>query len=305
MKTLRTPDDRFVDLPDFAFAPHYAEISDLDGGTLRVHYLDEGPAGAAPILLMHGEPSWSFLYRKMIPLLVAAGHRVVAPDLVGFGRSDKPTQTTDYSYQRHVDWMSELIFDRLDLTDATFFGQDWGGLVGLRLVAAQPTRFARVVIANTGLPDGTGRPSDVFMAWQKFSQESPVFPIGNIVKGGCATELAPEVVAAYNAPFPDDSFKAGARIFPSFVPTSKDDPSVPANKAAWNVLSTYEKPFLCAFSDKDMVTKGGFKPFLERIPGANGQQHVTIEGGGHFLQEDRGPELANVIIDFIDANPTK
>lgn len=305
MKTLRTPDERFEGLPGFDFAPQYAEIADGDGGTLRVHYLDEGPADAAPVLLMHGEPSWCYLYRHMIPLLVAAGHRVVAPDLVGFGRSDKPTEMTDYSYQRHVDWMSELLFDQLDLRHATFFGQDWGGLVGLRLVAAQPDRFDRVVVGNTGLPDGTGKPSDAFMAWQKFSQESPVFPIGNIVKGGSATDMAPEVVAAYDAPFPDDTYKAGARIFPSFVPTSADDPSVPANAAAWDVLRAYEKPFLCAFSDKDAVTKGGFKPFLERVPGTKGQPHTTIEGGGHFLQEDRGPELAQVIIDFIASTPAQ
>jgi haloalkane dehalogenase len=303
VKTLRTPDERFNNLPDFNFAPHYVEISDGEGGTLRVHYLDEGPAGADPILLMHGEPSWCFLYRTMIPMLVNAGHRVLAPDLVGFGKSDKPTERTDYSYQRHVDWMSELIFEKLDLNNATFFGQDWGGLVGLRLVAAQPQRFARVVVGNTGLPDGSGKPSDAFMAWQKFSQESPHFPIGNIVNGGCATGLSAETIAAYDAPFPDDSYKAGARIFPTFVPTSKDDVSIPANLAAWDVLRAYEKPFLCAFSDLDRVTKGGFKPFLERIPGANGQPHVTIEGGGHFLQEDRGPELAKVINEFIAKNP--
>lgn len=305
MKTLRTPDDRFIGLPDYPYLPHYADIAVGSGGegTLRVHYIDEGPRDANPVLLMHGEPSWCFLYRKMIPILVAAGHRVIAPDLVGFGRSDKPTEQSDYTYQRHVDWMSELIFDKLKLSDITFFGQDWGGLIGLRLVAAQPDCYARVVISNTGLPDGSGKPSDAFMAWQKFSQESPNFPIGVIVNGGSATELSPAVVAAYDAPFPDDTFKAGARIFPSLVPTSKDDVSVPANVAAWDVLRAFRKPFLCAFSDLDAVTKGGAKPFLERIPGAVGQPHRTIEGGGHFLQEDRGPELANVINEFIAANP--
>lgn len=301
MKTLRTPDDRFVNLPDFPFAPHYADIADGDGGTLRVHYLDEGPGDAAPVLLMHGEPSWCFLYRHMIPALVAAGHRVIAPDLVGFGRSDKPAAKSDYSYQRHVEWMAELLFDQLDLRDITFFGQDWGGLVGLRLVAAQPDRYARVVVGNTGLPDGSGRASDAFMAWQKFSQESPVFPIGTIVNGGSATDLSPEVIAAYDAPFPDETYKEGARIFPSFVPTSPDDPSVPANLAAWDVLRTFDKPFLCAFSDKDPVTKGGEKTFKERVPGAQGQPHTTVVGGGHFLQEDCGPELAGIINDFIAA----
>jgi haloalkane dehalogenase len=299
MKTLRTPDDRFADLPGFDFEPHYTEIDDLEGGTLRVHYLDEGPRDAPPVLLMHGEPSWSYLYRHMIPVLVAAGNRVVAPDLVGFGRSDKPTEPGDYTYARHVAWMRDLLFDQLDLRDITFFGQDWGGLVGLRLVASEPERYARVVIGNTGLPTGHGPASDAFMAWQKFSKESPTFPIGNIINGGCAGDLPPEVIAAYDAPFPDDTYKAGARIFPSLVPTSPDDPASADNVAAWKVLSAFDKPFLLCFSDQDPVTKGGDAPFLAKVPGAQGQPHTTIEGGGHFLQEDRGPELARVIVGFI------
>ncbi len=301
MHTLRTPDERFADLPDFPFEPHYADIDDGDGGTLRVHYLDEGAADAAPVLLLHGEPSWSYLYRHMIPPLVAAGHRVIVPDQVGFGRSDKPTEPTDYSYARHVAWMSSLIFDVLDLRDCTFFGQDWGGLIGLRLVAAQPDRFARVAVGNTGLPDGSGTPSEAFMQWQQFSQTTPVFPVGDIINGATTTDLAPEIIAAYDAPFPDDSYKAGARIWPSYVPTSTDDPEAPANRAAWDVLRTFEKPFLCCFSDQDPVTKGGDAAFLARVPGTAGQAHTTIEGGGHFLQEDRGPELAQVLIDFIGA----
>ena len=304
MLVLRTPDERFADLPDFPFEPHYVDIAavpgDTSAGTLRVHYLDEGPRDAAPVLLMHGEPSWCFLYRHMIPALVAAGHRVIAPDLVGFGRSDKPSEMTDYSYARHVAWMSELVFDHLDLQHATFFGQDWGGLVGLRLVAAAPERFDRVVIGNTGLPTGDGTPSEAFMNWQKFSQESPVFPIGMIVNGGSATDLAPEVIAAYDAPFPDDTYKAGARIFPSFVPTTTADPERDANLAAWAVLDTFDKPFLCAFSDSDPVTKGGERAFIGRVPGTAGQPHTTVVGGGHFLQEDKGPELASIIIEFID-----
>ncbi len=299
MQTVRTPDDRFADLPDYPFDPHYAEIDDGEGGTLRVHYVDEGPADAAPVLLMHGEPSWSFLYRHMIPPLVDAGHRVVAPDLVGFGRSDKPTEKDDYTYARHVEWMRQLVFDRLDLHDITFFGQDWGGLVGLRLVAADPDRYARVCIGNTGLPTGHGKPSDAFLSWQRFSQEADEFPIGLIVNGACTTDLAPEVVDAYQAPFPDDTYLAGARIFPSLVPTSTDDPASDDNLAAWKVLETFERPFLVAFSDQDPVTKGGDAPFLAKVPGAQGQPHTTIEGGGHFLQEDRGPELAKVLNDFI------
>ena len=300
MQTVRTPDDRFVDLPDFPFAPHYVEIDDGEGGRLRVHHLDEGPADAAPVLLMHGEPSWSFLYRHVIPTLVAAGHRVVAPDLVGFGRSDKPTAQSDYTYARHVDWMRQALFDQLDLRDITFFGQDWGGLVGLRLVAAEPDRFARVAIGNTGLPTGHGPASEAFLAWQKFSQEAEHFPVGGIINGGCTTDLAPEVIAAYDAPFPDDGYKAGARIFPTLVPSSADDPATPDQEAAWKVLERFEKPFLLCFSDADPITKGGDAPFLAKVPGTKGQPHTTIEGGGHFLQEDRGPELAKVLAEFIE-----
>jgi haloalkane dehalogenase len=295
MNALRTPDDRFDGLPDFPFEPHYTELAD----GLRVHHVDEGPRDAAPVLLMHGEPSWSFLYRTMIPVLTAAGHRCVAPDLVGFGRSDKPAAQSDYTYQRHVDWMQELLFGHLDLRDITFFGQDWGGLVGLRLVAAEPDRFARVVVGNTGLPTGDRPPNAAFLAWQKFSQESPKFDIGRIIAGGCASPLSDEVVAAYDAPFPDDSYKAGARIFPSLVPTSVDDPAHVANTKAWEVLRAFDKPFLCAFSDRDPVTGGGERQFIGHVAGTAGQPHTTIEGGGHFLQEDKGPELARVIVDFI------
>jgi len=301
MQTVRTPDDRFTGLPGYDFEPHYTTIDDGEGGELRVHHLDEGPADAAPVLLLHGEPSWSFLYRHMVPVLVDAGHRVIAPDLVGFGRSDKPTEQSDYTYARHVEWMRQLLFDRLDLRGITFFGQDWGGLVGLRLVAAEPERYARVVVGNTGLPTGEGRLSEAFLAWQQFAQESPSFPIGQIINGGCTTDLAPEVIAAYDAPFPDDTYTAGARIFPTLVPTRPDDPAHDDNVAAWEVLSRFDKPFLCAFSDSDPITKGGERIFLEKVPGTKGQPHTTIEGGGHFLQEDRGPELAKVLVDFIAA----
>jgi len=299
MEALRTPEERFADLPDYPFEPNYAEVRDGEGGILRVHYLDEGPADEAPVLLVHGEPSWSYLYRHMVPILVDAGHRVVVPDLVGFGRSDKPTRQTDYSYARHVAWLSELVFDHLDLRDATFFGQDWGGLLGLRLVAAEPDRFTRVVIGNSGLPTGHGPASEAFLRWQRFSQTTPVFPVGDLVGRACTTELSAAVVAAYDAPFPDDTFKAGARIFPSFVPTNPDDPETAPNQAAWRVLEAFQKPFLCAFSDSDPVTAGGDAPFLAKVPGARGRQHPTIVGAGHFLQEDAGPELAAVIRDFI------
>ena len=301
MEVLRTPDERFEGLDGYPFAPHYAEVADGDGGTLRVHYLDEGPADAAPVLLLHGEPSWSYLYRHMIPPLVAAGHRVIVRDLVGFGRSDKPTEQGDYTYARHVEWMRELLFDHLDLRDITFFAQDWGGLVGLRVLALDPDRYARVAIGNTGLPTGHGPASDAFMAWQKFSQETPVFDIGFLINAATTTDLSPEVIAGYDAPFPDDTYKAGARIFPTLVPTSPDDPASADNLAAWEVLEQFEKPFLLCFSDSDPVTKGGDAPFLAKVPGTQGQSHVTIEGGGHFFQEDRGPELAKLLNDFIGA----
>lgn len=303
MKALRTPDERFFKLESFPFTPHHVEIDDGEGGTLWVHHLDEGPDDGPVVLLMHGEPSWSYLYRHVIPTLLKAGCRVIAPDLVGFGRSDKPSEASDHSYARHVRWMRQALFDRLDLRDITFFGQDWGGLVGLRLVAAEPDRFARVVIGNTGLPTGHSPPSEAFLAWQKFSQETEDFPVGAIINGGCAAGLTPEEIAAYDAPFPDDSYKAGPRIMPALVPTSPDDPASADNEAAWAVLETFEKPFLLAFSDQDPITGGGEAPFRAKVPGAQGQAHVTIEGGGHFLQEDRGPELAQVIVDFMAANP--
>lgn len=305
MDILRTPDERFAALPDFPFTPYYVEVAsgDDDGTTLRVHYLDEGPADGEVVLLMHGEPSWSFLYRKMIPVLVAAGFRVVAPDLVGFGRSDKPAAQSDYTYARHVEWMRETLFDHLDLQDVTYFGQDWGALVGLRLVGEHPERFARVVIANGGLPTGDQRLSDAFLAWQNYAQTSPRFHIGGIVKGGCATPLADDVIAAYDAPFPDDSYTAGARIFPTLVPTRPDDPASDANRAAWETLAKFERPFLTAFSDSDAITKGGDAIFLRMVPGTAGQPHTTIEGASHFLQEDAGPALAQVIADFVAATP--
>jgi haloalkane dehalogenase len=299
MKILRTPDDQFTALPDFPFEPHYVEVDDGDGGSMRVHYLDEGPSDGEVVLLMHGEPSWSFLYRTMIPVLVDAGLRCVAPDLVGFGRSDKPTEQDDYTYARHVDWMRQALFDQIGLGDVTLVGQDWGGLIGLRLVGEHPDRFRRVVAANTGLPSGDHPMSDAFMAWQKYSQETPEFHVGGIVKGGCRTDLAPEVVAAYDVPFPDDTFKAGARRFPLLVPTSPTDPAAGANRAAWESLARFDKPFLTAFSDGDPVTKGGERVFQATVPGAAGQSHTTIEGGGHFLQEDKGPELAGVVADFV------
>lgn len=301
MDVVRTPEERFTHLPGYPYTPQYVDIDDGEGGRLRVAYVDEGPRDASPVLLLHGEPTWGYLYRHMIPPLVAAGHRVVVPDLVGFGRSDKPMAMSDYTYARHVGWMREVIIDCLQLQHITLFGQDWGGLVGLRVLATEPDRFARVVLGNTGLPTGHGQASEAFLAWQHFSQTTTNFPIGAIVNGGCLTTLPPEVIAAYDAPFPDDSFTAGARIFPSLVPTRPDDPASADNEAAWKVLERFDRPFLLAYSDGDPVTKGGDAPFRAKVPGAQGQPHTVIEGGGHFLQEDRGPELARVIIEFMAA----
>lgn len=298
MKILRTQDERFENLPGYSFLSHYLEIPDGEGGQLRIHYIDEGPYDAEVVLLMHGEPSWAYLYRKMIPIIVKAGHRAIAPDLVGFGRSDKPADRNDYTYRRHVDWMTSWM-GQLNLKKITFFGQDWGGLIGLRLLTANPDLFDRAVVANTGLPTGDDPISDAFIQWQTFSKESPQFVIGDIIKGACRTPLSDDIVAAYNAPFPDESYKEGARIFPSLVPTSPDDPASQANREAWKVLSTFKKPFLTAFSDGDPVTRGGERIFQERVPGAKGQPHTTIKGAGHFLQEDKGEELASVIVDFI------
>ena len=294
METLRTPDDRFTDLPGFPWQPTYVETSD----GLRVAVLDEGPRDAPVVLLLHGEPTWSYLYRKMVPVLLEAGFRCVAPDLVGFGRSDKPAQMEDYTYARHVEWMRSALFDGLDLTGITLVCQDWGGLVGLRLVAEHPDRFDRVCAANTGLPDGTRRLPDAWWAFHDFVQKTPDLPIGFLVTSGCADGLAPEIAAAYEAPFPDATYKAGARAFPGLIPQTLDDPATPDNQKAWEVLSRWDKPFLCAFSDKDPITGGGERMLIGKIPGAAGQPHTTIEGGGHFLQEDRGEELARVVADW-------
>ena len=235
----------------------------------------------------------------MIHVLTGAGLQVVAPDLVGFGRSDKPAERGDYSFARHVEWMRELLFDRLDLRGVTLVGQDWGGLIGLRLVGEHPERFARVVAANTFLPTGDTDPGEAFFAWQRFSQEVEVFPTGGIVRGGCAKPLAPGVEAAYDAPFPDESYKAGARQFPMLVPSRPDDPAHDANVAAWVGLAGFDRPFLCAFSDGDPITRGADRNLKERVAGAEGQPHTVLGGGGHFLQEDCGEELARVVASFV------
>ncbi len=293
MDVLRTPDERFDNLPGYSFEPHYV---DVDG--LRMHYVDEGPRDAAPVLLLHGEPSWSYLYRKMIPVIVEAGNRAIAPDLIGFGRSDKLANREDYSYQAYVDWTASFV-EQLDLREITLVAQDWGGLIGLRIATEHSDRFARIVAANTMLPTGDQPPGEAFLRWQKFSQTAPEFDVGRILQGATVTTLPDDVVAAYDAPFPDDTYKAAARQFPVLVPTSPDDPAAAANRRAWEVLEQWEKPFLTAFSDSDPIMRGGDRIFQSRVPGTKGQPHTTITGAGHFLQEDKGEELARVVADFI------
>lgn len=301
MELLRTPEERFADLPDFPFTPRYLHVVDPDSGerSIRVHYLDEGPTDGPLVLLMHGEPSWCFLYRKMIPTLVASGFRCIAPDLVGFGRSDKPVLRSDHIYARHVEWMRDALLEQLQLNNINFFGQDWGGLIGLRVVAENVDRFSRIIVANTGLNTGDREPTDSFLKWREFSQSIPEFPVGAIINGATTTDLSPEVIAGYDAPFPDESYKEAARILPTLVPAYPDDPAAQANRDAWVVLETFGRPTLTAFSDRDPVTAGGERAFQFKIPGAFGQPHVTIEGAGHFLQEDQGPQLASIIASFI------
>lgn len=296
-RVFRTPEERFRNLPDFPYEPHYREV-----GGLRIAHLDEGPRTAAPVLLLHGEPTWSFLYRHMIPGLVAAGHRVIVPDLVGCGRSDKPARQSDYSYARHVAWMGSWLRE-VDLHGITLFCQDWGSLIGLRLAAGDPERFSRIVLANGGLPTGEGRVPGAFRAWRAFARWSPWFPIGRIVASGCVRQLAPTERAAYDAPFPRRAHTAAVRSFPGFVPISPRDPECAANRAAWRVLEHWHKPFLTLFGSRDPITRGLDRHFQQRVPGAAGQPHEVLRRCGHFIQEDAGPELARRIDAFIRATP--
>ncbi|WP_421843518.1 haloalkane dehalogenase [Mycobacterium sp.] len=299
MQTLRTPADRFDDLPDFPYGPRYCDLPDTEGGVLRVAWVQDGPDSADPVLMLHGEPSWSYLYRKMIPPLVAAGHRVICPDLVGFGRSDKPTRCEDHSYARHVEWMRTLAFDVLDLRNVTLVGQDWGGLIGLRLAAEHPDRFARLVVANTGLPDGDQPMAEVWWQFREAMQTAPTLNIGWFVQSGCRQKMSDAVRAGYDAPFPGDEYCAGPRAMPGLVPISPDDPAAAANKAAWANLSASPTPMLVAFSDKDPITGPMGEIFKRGMRGAQGIDHPLVRGAGHFLQEDAGEELAGHIVEFL------
>ncbi|PHR94271.1 MAG: haloalkane dehalogenase [Robiginitomaculum sp.] len=295
---LRTPDDRFAGLRDYDFDPHYVTVEDEKLGALRLHYVDEGPKDGRLIIMMHGEPSWSYLYRHMIKAVAAAGFRVLAPDLIGFGRSDKPADIGDYSYSGHVSWMLQWL-RAMELKDAVLFCQDWGGLIGLRLVAAEPDMFAGVIAANTFLPTGEGQMPESFKKWKEFSQTVPEFPVGNILKGAVVKPLSDDSVAAYNAPYPDESYKAGARIFPALVPVSEDMDGAQDNREAWKILGAFEKPFLTCFSDQDPITNGLDKIFQKNVPGCAGQPHQILEGGGHFLQEDLSAELSDILVAFM------
>ena len=306
VEILRTPDARFEALPGFPFAPRYAEVPGPQGARLRMHFVDEGPREAPVVLLLHGEPTWSFLYRRMIPVLAAAGLRAVAPDLVGFGRSDKLADRTAYSQAGHVAWLLALL-RALDLRDVCLVCQDWGGPIGLAALAAEPARFTRVVAANTILPTLDPEQtrgvlewrSDALLAWIVGSQRMPRFEAGAIVAGVCRRPVAPEVVAGYDAPFPDERFAAAARHFPVLIPITPDDPGAEMNRATWRALERFERPFLTAFSDGDPATRGWETIFQCRIPGARGQPHATIANAGHFLQEDAGPELAQLVARFV------
>ncbi|MGA9745975.1 MAG: haloalkane dehalogenase, partial [Nocardioides sp.] len=300
MDVIRTPDDRFSVLPGFDHEPRYVEVPDDDGGTVRMAYVDAGPADGPVALLLHGEPSWSFLYRDVISVLTEAGVRSVAPDLIGFGRSDKPVEQSDHSFARHVAWVSALVA-ALDLQEITLVGQDWGGLIGLRLVAEEPDRFARVVAANTGLPTGDHPMPDVWWAFRNAVQSAEHLDVARLVQAGCRTALSPAVLAAYDAPFAGEAAMAGPRVMPTLVPTSPDDPATAANRRAWDALTRWDKPFLCAFSDGDPIT-GGMAHILRRaVPGAHGREHPVVTGAGHFLQEDAGRRLGEIVADFVDA----
>jgi haloalkane dehalogenase len=331
MEFVRTPEARFTNLLDYPFAPNYVDVDDGQGGTLRMHYVDEGEGEI--ILCLHGQPSWSYLYRKMIPLLVAAGYRAIAPDLIGFGKSDKPTVRADYTYASHVHWLKGFI-ESLDISNATLIGQDWGSLIGLRLVAENADRFARLVLANGGLPDAKGVPDELapqlnllladtpalpieemfaklsgpmedrpqFMYWVKHCDAHPDFHPADVMKASLK-HCGEEEYRAWAAPFPAQEYMQGARQFPSLVPINPDNPAIGANRAAWVFYEQFEKPFLTAFGDADPVTKGAEQRFIETVPGAQGQKHTILEGGGHFLQDDVGASLAAVVIEFMQDNP--
>ncbi len=299
MDILRTPDSRFTNLAGYSFEPRYLDVTASDTPALRMHYVDEGPQDGPPVVLLHGEPTWSYLYRNMIPPLAAAGRRVLAPDLIGFGRSDKPAELDDYTYLRHVEWVMSWL-EQLDLRDVTLFVQDCGSLIGLRIAGENGDRIGRVVVANGFLPTAQQPTPLAFHLWRAFAKHTPVLPAGRLVAFATVNKVPAEVRAGYDAPFPAKKYQAGARAFPQLVPTSPDDPAIPANRAAWDALGRWEKPFLAVFGANDPILGKADKPLIEQVPGAKGQPHDRIRGG-HFIQEDCGPELARRILSWEQA----
>lgn len=298
MEIVRTPEERFEGLSGYPFKPNYLDVEE----GVRMHYLDEGNPNDPIVLLLHGEPSWSYLYRKMIPILTSNGFRAIAPDLIGFGKSDKPIKMDSYTYQSHMDWLSAFVVN-LDLNNILLFCQDWGGLLGLRLITQMDERFSMVVASNTTLPTGAFPMPESFLKWREYSQHSPGFDIGKVIDKGTVQDLSEEVISAFNAPFPSEDYKAGARIFPMRVPAEFDDPESEKNRKAWEKLAQWNKPFLTIFGDEDMIMKGAEKVFHKIIPGCQGQDHDMLHAG-HFIQEEQGEELANRILAFYNKNAT-
>lgn len=314
-ETIRTPDARFENLADYPFSPNYMDVEGY-----RIHYVDEGPQDGELILLMHGQPSWSYLYRHMIPLLTGAGYRVIAPDLVGFGKSDKPLKQTDHSYQMHVDVMTAFA-GQLDLQNVTLFAQDWGGLIGLRMVAEDPDRYDRIMISNTGLPAAgglrgwigypmirwqvwrEGKPDSIsdggefrFTRWIAWAMHSDNFDLSTLFQGATTRTLTEDELAAYAAPFPNEDYKAAIRVFPYLVPSQLRQ----NQKVMDEFYANWDKPFLTAFGDSDAVTAGGERVWQDTVPGASDQPHTIIKDGNHFIQEDKPEELVGLLLAFIE-----
>jgi len=294
---LRTPEERFLNLPEFGFTPHYLTVPDERFGDLRMHYVEEGPADAPVVLLLHGQGSWAYLYRRMIPLLVTSGFRVIAPDYIGFGRSDKLPATGDYTFQRHIDWLTAFL-DKLALRDITAYLFDWGGFFGLRIAAERPEFFARLVLSNTNLPTGQGTGNAWFIRWREEQFAMPRFPQGEMVNDGVVRKLRPEIIAAFDAPYPDENYKTGPRRFPMILPILADDPAAIANARAWEMLAGWQKPVLTLYSAAFAGGAMGPDRVLAHLPGARGQPHALLKDANFYITEDQGEEVARRIVEF-------
>ncbi|MDH3509298.1 MAG: haloalkane dehalogenase [Gammaproteobacteria bacterium] len=300
MNVIRTPDDRFENLPEFPFKPHYMSLPDEKFGSLRMHYLDEGPADGKIILLMHGQGCWTYIFRKMIPLLTDGGYRVIAPDYIGFGRSDKLPSTEDYSFQKHVDWLTAF-FHAVQLDGATAYLFDWGGFFGLRIAAEHPDFFNRIALSHTQLPTGHPAGREWFIKWRAEQFALPAFPQGEMVNSGVKHQLSPETIAAFDAPYLDESYKTGPRRFPMILPISPDDPAAETNQAAWRILASWDKPVLTLFSADFTGSAMGPAKILNHIPGTRGQNHALLDDAGFYIVEDQAKELAERLLAFADA----